>query len=142
MKHSDFEKMKDYDLVSNIEFLIESDDCLNSFIEMIENDITTSEVYELPGDFTDKVMDKITRDKTKKGTKQNNFRNMMIFYVSAACITLFFTAYGVFDLIFDNAVDMTSKVFTNSNLTTGYISNGWSDRLTEKTSEFLNSIEK
>jgi len=150
MKHYSYEEWQELieakvDDDKRIEMLEHSMECQNrrdTYLSLIDEGLTTETTLPSP-DFSSKVIEKINTE-NKKITllkKKRCFTNMMIYYTSAACITLFLIYSGCFDT-FLGFTPKGSKAITNQTKATGFIFNGWTDILTEKTSNFIDNIIK
>lgn len=113
-------------------------ECLDIYLSFIEKDLN-----EPPSDFSSAVIERINKEdrKLENLKKRNSFINLMIFYASAACITLFLISNGGFNAIFD-FTSKSSKLMSIHPKSTNFLIDGWTDILAEKTSDFINNIIK
>jgi hypothetical protein len=91
--------------------------------------------------FTERVMKQIHMENVKtEGQKLKQKRiNIIIYYVSAASITLFLMNAGVFDSIYQSFTSEKSQV-SEASQKQSLFTNGWTSRLTEDTSKFINGF--
>ncbi len=120
--------------------MLSCDDCMELYSDLIEGiDIEDS---VLSKDFTDRVMEMVHKDKVEAAKlkhKQKRF-NTMVYYISAASITLFLMSAGSFQDIyrsFSSEGKYTSKVSQKQSL----FVNGWTNTLTDVTSNLINGIK-
>ncbi|MDF2672821.1 MAG: hypothetical protein K0R09_1086 [Clostridiales bacterium] len=126
------------------EHLLECEECLNIYVSLIENAEETHLNSPLSLDFTDRVMNTIHEENRKLQAikKRKTFNNLIICYVSAACITLFFMSSGIFDFLSKKIPESSTKFSTTHLGSSNLLSNGWTDRLVDKTSSFVNGFTK
>jgi hypothetical protein len=111
-------------------------------LKAIDDDYISDISKDLPGNFTELVINKLKLEDSRISTtkKKNYVSNILIYYISAACITLFLMSQGVFHALTSN-VPAASSIFTNKTLKSEkLLTNGWTDQLTQKTSLFLNGL--
>jgi hypothetical protein len=117
------------------------DECLSMYLDFIEKEQSIEAL--IPAEFTNKTMNFIKAETTKLNTKRQKQKriNLIIYYASAASITLFLCSTGVFkDIasIMNHSKTLTANTSFNQSL---FIS-GWTDKLTDETSKIINSLEK
>ncbi|MCY6369910.1 hypothetical protein [Clostridium ganghwense] len=123
------------------EHLLNSDECLESYLSVVEASIENEQDNELSPDFVDNVMNIIEDNKknSKKNKKTNKKTNILIYYTSVASITIFFLLTGVFDGMY-KGVSKGITVTGAYKEETKIIQYGWSNKLVDKTSIFLDSL--
>lgn len=119
------------------EHLLNSDECLESYLSVIEASIENEQDNELSPDFVDNVMNII--EDNKNNLKKNKKTNILIYYTSVASITIFFLLTGVFDGMYQGvSKSVTARSIYKEG--TKIIQHGWSNKLVDKTSIFLDSL--
>lgn len=136
------EEVNDGKKIEMLEHTIECQNCLDIYLSLIDGEINNKNTAP-PPDFSSRVIERINADNKKLELlkKKKRFTNIMIFYASAACITLFLISQGCFGE-FLNISAKSSKAIHNQSKITGFMFSGWTDTLTEKTSNFINNIIK
>ncbi|MCY6356172.1 hypothetical protein [Clostridium sp. ZS2-4] len=119
------------------EHLLNSDECLESYLSVVEASIENEQDDELSPDFVDNVMNII--EDNKNNSKKNKKINILIYYTAAASITIIFLLNGVFDGMYKGVSGSFAAASTYKERTT-VIQSGWSDRVVDKTSIFLNRL--
>lgn len=117
------------------------DECMNLYLELIEG-ITRSEV-PVTEDFTDRVMEAVHREKVeaaKKRLNQNRI-NTLIYYVSAASLTLFLMGTGTFHDIYKSFASVEKYTLENPQKQSLFMS-GWTSKLTYETSKILSGVKE
>ena|SRR5690625_3284450 len=76
--------------------LLSCDQCLALYLEAVESNITV--LPKLRDDFTDNVLDYVTKHSVSKPQKhkRSNFQKSFLHYVIAAAMTLFLMSSGLF----------------------------------------------
>lgn len=126
--------------IKMLEHTMECQSCLDIYLSLIDEGLKDENTIPSP-DFSSKVINKITVEnkQTELLKRKKHFTNIMIYYTSAACITLFLISHGCFDA-FLGFTEKGSKAIANQSKATSFVFNGWTDTLTKKTSSFLNNI--
>lgn len=133
---------KEYDDLSRQEMqnhLLSCDACMTLYLDLIDEAPIENDTV-LDG-FTDRVMEQIHMENVKsEGQKLKQKRiNMFIYYVSAASITLFLMNAGVFESIYQSFAS-EKKYLSETSQKKSLFTNGWTSRLTEDTSKFINGF--
>jgi len=100
--------------------ILNDEESLKDFINKAEEDIDNVK-YLIPPDFSDKVMKKMRKEKSRK------FHNFMIYYVSAASITVMLTASGVLNIFMDRTSITNSNLGNISAKTQSVFMSGWTE---------------
>lgn len=126
------------------EHLLECEECLNIYMSLIDIGQENYSDNPLSSDFTDRVMNSIHVENKRLLTikKQKTFNNLIICYVSAACITLFFMSSGIFGFLSRKIPETTTKFSTIRSESSNILFSGWTDKLVDKTSSLLNGSNK
>lgn len=126
------------------EHLLECEECLNIYVSLIENTEETHFNSPLSLDFTDRVMNTIHEENRKLQAikKRKTFNNLIICYVSAACITLFFMSSGIFDFLSKKIPETSTKFSTTLSGNSNVLFSGWTDKLVDETSNIVNGFTK
>jgi hypothetical protein len=150
MKHYGIDEWKEFkennlsmDLINEMQIhLLECDDCMNLYLESIDDDYIRDVSKDLPDDFTECVTNKIKLEDSRIITakKKNYISNIMICYISAACITLFLMSQGFFHTLTSNVPYASSILKNNTLKSEKFLTSGWTDHLTRNTSLFLNGL--
>lgn len=120
--------------------LLSCDECMDEYMSLLDAYFGT--VLSINDEFTDTVMKEVRKYnlevlKSKEKTKKVND---IIYYISAACITLVLMTTGTFT-IFNNGLISADKYAIHTKQKGPNFTNGWTDKLTEATSQFINMIE-
>jgi hypothetical protein len=123
------------------EHLLVCDECMMLYLELIDK-INMEEVPATE-DFTDKVMELVHREKVEAAKRRLNQKrvNTLIYYVSAASLTLLLTGVGTFQDIYKGLSSVEKQAFETPQKQSLFMS-GWTDRLTDETSKFLSGVKK
>lgn len=134
------DRINDEKKIEMLEHTMECQNCLDIYLSLIDEGLSIENTIPSP-DFSSKVIKKINVENKQAELlkKKNHFTNIMIYYTSAACITLFLISHGCFDA-FLGFTEKGSKAITTQSKTTSFVFNGWTDTLTKKTSSFLNNF--
>ena len=79
------------------EHLLQCDNCMSTYLDVLQNGFQQQSVFQVGQDFTDKVMASIQKESYRQ--KHDNKINLIISYCAAACIVMFFWIGGYFDKI-------------------------------------------
>lgn len=121
------------------EHLTTCDDCLALYSELIDG-IELDE-SSIPEDFTNRVMDMVHKDKVESSLAKLKQRkiNTLVYYISAACITLFLMRVGAFQHIY-NSFSTEGKHVSEASQKQSLFVSGWTNSLTDMTSNLINGI--
>lgn len=111
-----------------------NDEELNKYIFEIEKNNLDEAYNAISQDFSEKIIDKI------KIQKQRKFKNTLIYYVSAASITIILTASGFFNLLLDGPKVYNSNPGYISSKTKSIFINGWTENILGSVSKTLINI--
>ena len=134
LNSDDIEKMQTH--------LLECSDCMDLYLSTIDEQDELNAFESLPADFADTLMDRIKLEDSRINTtkKRTYFTNIMIYYVSAACVTLLLMSNGVFRSLFNNMPGNSSIIKNNISKSESFLTNGWTDQLANKTSLFIDEL--
>lgn len=126
------------------EHLLTCDECLELYMEVVE-DISINDTSSLISrGFCDKVMD-VVKEVNENKSLRNEGRGrktseILLYYTAAACITLVFMAGGVFQQLSGSVSSITSSIAGSPKSMEKVVSNGWSERLVNSTSIMLDEL--
>lgn len=154
MKHFDSAKWKlyienkldEYEEAEMQEHLLNCDQCLSLYLSMLDYEINEKSIDEeiFPAiAFTDSVMSvmKIDKKKAEEKRQKRNHINMVVYYVSAASITLFLMGSGVFQQLHNTFSDLNYEVSSTQEIESKLFFSGWTEKLTEGTSNIINGTK-
>ncbi len=127
------------------EHLYSCNECMNTFLSLINNE----EVYKaekiLSEDFTSSVINSIQRESYRLKSRGRNynerFKNIFGYYVAVAAVTIILTWGGFYSGIVEVLPQITkSTVTANFSNKTNIVSNV-SEKIVNKTSIFINDFE-
>ncbi len=125
--------------------LVDCDDCLETYLSIIEETQIDRVDGLLNGNFTDNVMAQLKNQEMKPLLKLKKKRkktsDILLYYVAAACITLVFFSSGVFDFI-GYYVPKTTVQLVDSSKSRELLASGWTDRLMDLNLEDLTQQDK
>jgi len=113
--------------------ILKDEESLKDFISKVEEDIDTVK-YLIPPGFSDNVIKRIRKEKNRK------FHNTMIYYVSAASITVMLTASGVLNIFMDRTAGTNSSLGNISAKTQSVFMNGWTENFPWNVGEQVNTM--
>ena len=121
--------------------LLECDQCMELYLTSVEEKTSGEDTY-INETFTDNVINTIRSENKKLKDKYYKRRriNLIGCYAAASCLTIILMWSGAFQFLFD-AVPKYSAEFANSSLRgeKKFVS-GWTDRLTDETSNLIKNI--
>lgn len=126
------------------EHLFQCDECMDTFLSLIDEEEVENAEYFVPEDFAENLMkniEKITpiNQSRKKPTRKKRMfpKDFFLYYTATAAVAIVLTATGVFTTMVDSAPDLTRDISieeTKINKSSIY---KLSQRLTEETSDFI-----
>ncbi|MGE5329558.1 MAG: hypothetical protein ACM3KR_08630 [Deltaproteobacteria bacterium] len=119
------------------EHLATCDLCLELYVMLCEEQCNDSGLIRVQADFSDKVLGEIKSIKRKDTGRKKEIVN----YVIAASLTLFITASGTFQTLYQKTKQAVSSV-PNIGFTEKLFINGWSENLTNGTKNIINKINE
>lgn len=126
------------------EHLYECDQCLDTFLSLIDENEIEEAGKVISVDFTDNLMMSIKniRPITKKIKRKSKLpKDFFIYYTAVASVTILLTAGGVFGKL----VESVPQISTNINIQEEKIANNpiynLSEDITNKTSNFINDFQ-
>ncbi|KUO49858.1 MAG: hypothetical protein APF76_01045 [Desulfitibacter sp. BRH_c19] len=112
--------------------LVDCDDCLETYLSIIEGTKINEVVSLVNMDFANNVMRQINTQEIKTSIKSNKKRkkssDILLYYVAAACITLAFFSSGVFDFI-GYYIPKTTVQLVDTTRSRELLASGWTERL-------------
>lgn len=90
--------------------LLSCEECLNSYLEILEEKELEKVHQFIPPDFPDRVMNEIDKKAKLNRTGLKSRRNIFIYYTAAACITLFLMGSGAFNLVLNTVPNTTAAI--------------------------------
>jgi hypothetical protein len=122
------------------EHMLICDDCMAIYSELVDEiDIEEGVISE---DFTDRLIEMVHKDKAESSQaklKQKRI-NTMVYYISAASITLFLMRAGAFQDIY-RSFSTERKYTSESSQKQSLFVSGWTSTLTDVTSNIINGIK-
>lgn len=116
------------------------DVCMELYLELMDGfELGERSATE---NLTDRVMElvyKENEESSQRKLKQKRI-NTLVYYVSAASITLFLMRVGAFQDIYQSFSSVEKQVYESPKRQSLFTS-GWTNRLTDVTSKFLNGIK-
>ena len=120
--------------------LLDCDLCLALYLKAIESLEFENAKKNIPLEFTENVITQI--QKTSQQDKQNKTRiKLILYYTTAACITIFLTFSGAFQLFERHLPNAAESITHTPSALQHFVSNGWTDRLLNKTTIFLDTLK-
>ncbi len=119
---------------------LECEDCLKLYLDLLEK---SNSPDLIPGeDFTDRVMNCISNENKLMLEKKRkiNRANLIIYYTSAASITLFLFWSGIFQGISGSLPQTGKHVGMIQSTAAGIFVSGWTERLSDNTDNIINNI--
>lgn len=113
--------------------ILKDEESLKDFINKIEEDTDTVKCL-VPPDFSNNVMKSIRKEKNKR------FHNLMIYYVSAASITVILTASGVLNIFMDRTAASNSNLGNISAKTQLVFMSGWTENFPWNAGKQVNTL--
>lgn len=114
--------------------------CFKKYLKVTENSIKSNKTASKSAfaDFLDRIIKMITAEKKlqakKKALTQKN--NFIIYYTAVACLTLFFTGSGIFNLYTSSIPQAASQVTEITKQTEDLFENDWTEWLLRTEIEF------
>lgn len=123
------------------EHLLTCEDCRAIYLELIDESIDT-EVTVSAG-FTDRLMESIHKENAETAQRKHKQgrRNMLIYYTSAACITLFLMSSGAFQSMYQG-ITSSDKYVLGTLQKQSLFQSGWTNKLTDKTSKLIHQLKR
>ena len=150
MKHYDSTKWKlytenkldEHEEEEMQEHLLNCDQCLSLYLSLIDYKINEKSIDEtiFPAiNFTDSVINalKVDKKKVEEKRQKRNHTNLVVYYVSAASITLFLMGSGVFHQLLNTFSDLSYEVSNTQEIESKLFFSGWTEKLTEGTSNII-----
>lgn len=128
------------------EHLYICDQCMDTFLSLIdEQEVEVAEKF-VPDDFTFKVRDNIKNVKpirklAQRKTKNKLFNDLFIYYVAVASVAIIFTATGTFGKIIDIVPQISSSISLKESKLNASKIYDFSEDITNKTSRFVNNFQ-
>lgn len=149
--------LNDKETINMEEHLYTCDDCMDTFLNLIDSEEISIAENLIPTDFTEKIMDKIdsaiqitglsskvksnsinnVRSKTTR--KKKMIENIFMYYVAAASVVLVLTAGGVFTKMTEFPIENIAVDSERTNEGLGKVYN-FSERITNGTNNFINNL--
>lgn len=141
MRHYNLTEWQDYidnNLTDEVrdkmeEHILSCDRCLELYLSTLENEASKKEIT-VSSNFTDSVMTKIYKEEKSIKRNKRYISDFFIYYAAAACITIFFTARGVFSSYQSNVLKITEGFIEPVNKMEQVFMNGWTDRILNENS--------
>lgn len=136
-----------YDLIeddmrtSMDEHLLSCQECMDIYLSVVDNDKNIDNIKIPSENFTKDIMNKLSQETLiKKKTSPIQFKKVMLYYVSAASITIFFTAIGLFNYVGAGLPRISAAAMHSKSYSKVLAHSGWSERLTDSTSMLIDSL--
>lgn len=121
------------------------DDCMNTFLSLIDKDEVDRAAEIISPEFTGNVMKNIQKVKHNPGTKvvKHNvkFKEMFGYYVAVASVAIILTFGGFYSGLVDVLPQVVKATSINNNLDKTNIVFNVSEKIVDKTSYFINNFE-
>lgn len=99
---------------SNMEdHLLNCEECLTSYLELLECDEKYNYGKLVTDDFTESVMNKVNSLQTRVSNGINK-KKLLVYYTAAACLTLILMGSGVFNIISRTVPSTTAAIVKSS----------------------------
>ena len=120
------------------------DDCMETFLSLIDEEEISQAELIVAEDFTDKLMDGLgnirpLKKKTKKKTKINN--DFFIYYTAVASVAIILTAGGFFGGLVDSVPEITVNIPIQENRVKTNAIYELSEKITNRTAMFVNNFQ-
>lgn len=128
------------------EHLYTCDECLETFLSLIDTEEIQAVEDTMAEDFTDRVMakieniDLIPRTKGKKARK--NYREIFVYYTAVAAVTIVLTMGGIFTKLVDAGPHVVQSSSMEENVQIPNMVADLSGRIVSKTSSLINKFEE
>lgn len=138
------EKLLDKKIYKEMEeHLYECDQCLDTFLSLIDDLEIEEAGHIIPEDFTDNIMVNIKniRPIKKKKIKQTKLpQDFFIYYTAVAAVTILLTAGGVFGKMVESVPRITASINVQEENSMQNVVYDFSETITKKTSSFINDF--
>lgn len=118
--------------------LAKCEQCLRSYLAAIDEAETAAAERLLPADFSARILERTRM--MKRQTHRTQRRTILLQYAAAACITLTFTAGGLFDAAARDIPVVINEIKTVSRVINRTAEFKWSDDLVKTASAGINKI--
>lgn len=127
------------------EHLYNCDDCMNTFLSLIDDDEITKAEKEISSDFTRNVMKNVPKVKYKqkyqKEKSTTSFMSSFGYYVAAAAVVIILTWGGFFSGLVDVIPKMTKSTIKREEINRPNVVYNLSEKIVNRTSSFINDFE-
>lgn len=124
------------------EHLFICDDCMETFLSLIDEAEIDKAGNLISMNFTDKIMDNIKNIRPiKKPTKKKVSNDFFIYYTAVASVAIILTASGFFGRLVDTVPHITANISIQENRVRPNIIYNFSESITSKTSNFVNNFQ-
>lgn len=127
------------------EHLYNCDDCMNTFLSLIDDDEITKAEKEISSDFTRNVMKNVPKVKYKqkyqKEKSTTSFMSSFGYYVAAAAVVIILTWGGFFSGLVDVIPKMTESTIKREEINRPNVVYNLSEKIVNRTSSFINDFE-
>ena len=125
------------------EHLYNCDKCLETFLSIIDENEIESASKSIPEDFTENLIDEISKKKVKTLEKEKTKARYINFgyYVAIASVTIILTTAGFFNNMIESVPKISGGIRANSNIERPNLVYEYSEKIMGMTSKFINDIE-
>lgn len=125
------------------EHLYNCDSCMEIFLSLIDEDEIERASSIVPDDFSQVVMEEISKNKVKVMDNRRTRKKYINFgyYVAVASVTILLTMGGLFNNLVDAVPKISVELQMNSSIKKSNIIYDFSEKIVNKTSKLIGSIE-
>lgn len=127
------------------EHLYECDDCMDTFLSLIDNKEINGAEEIIPLNFTSSVVDNVQRTKYKtmanKQKSNMTFKNIFGYYVAVAAVAIILTWGGFFSNLVDTLPQVANSAVNKEKLNVPNMVFNMSEKIVNKTSNFINEFQ-